>query len=111
MAEWEGKTRNTATDQSGNLVSEKQWEEVQKKVAYLIVKSFIFKQTFTKWVNSHLRKVGSHLEDIQNDWQDGIKLMQLLRALYGLDLPKYNQNPKMRPQKLGNFLFLSLLKN
>jgi hypothetical protein len=32
MAEWEGKTNKAATDNSGNLVGEKQWEEVQKKV-------------------------------------------------------------------------------
>ena len=34
MAEWEGKNRASMTDLSGNIVAEKQWEEVQKKVRH-----------------------------------------------------------------------------
>lgn len=64
----------------------------------------IQKKTFTKWMNSHLKKVGTHVEDCQTEFQDGIKLMFLIKALYGIEMPKYNKNPKMRPQKFDNLV-------
>jgi len=60
------------------------------------------KKTFTKWTNTHLKKVGASLEDVTTDFDTGIRLMQLVKALYGIDMPKYNANPKMRPHKLDN---------
>jgi actinin alpha len=72
-------------------MTEKAWEEVQKK-------------TFTKWCNAHLVKKGfGPITSISNDWQNGIKLMELVNALYGTPFPaKYNKAPKMRPQMLDN---------
>jgi len=60
------------------------------------------KKTFTKWTNSHLKKVGTSLVDVQTEFDTGIKLMQLIKALYAVEMPKYNANPKMRPHKLDN---------
>lgn len=60
------------------------------------------KKTFTKWTNSHLKKVGVSIEDVVTEFDTGIRLMQLVKALYGLEMPKYNANPKMRPHKLDN---------
>eukprot|EP01114_Cavostelium_apophysatum_P014749 TRINITY_DN38_c0_g3_i1.p2 TRINITY_DN38_c0_g3~~TRINITY_DN38_c0_g3_i1.p2 ORF type:complete len:624 (-),score=257.07 TRINITY_DN38_c0_g3_i1:2085-3956(-) len=60
------------------------------------------KKTFTKWTNSHLKKVGTEVVDVQTEFDTGIKLMMLIKALYGVDVPKYNSNPKMRPHKLDN---------
>jgi len=60
------------------------------------------KKTFTKWTNSHLKKVGTQIDEVQNEFDNGIKLMQLIKALYGTEIPKYNANPKMRPHKLDN---------
>jgi len=75
---------------SGGAVDKEEWVGTQKK-------------TFTKWVNNHLNKKGfAIVEDAQTAWEDGIKLMQLISALYGMPLPKYNANPKMRPHKLDN---------
>jgi len=65
------------------------WIQVQKK-------------TFTKWTNSHLKKVGGEIKDLKTDFDTGIRLMQLLKALYGLEMPKHNPNPKMRIHKLDN---------
>lgn len=74
-------------------VMEKAWEEVQKK-------------TFTKWCNSHLvKKFGKDgpFDNISTAWTDGIKLMELVNALYETPFPqKYNKAPKMRPHKLDN---------
>lgn len=60
------------------------------------------KKTFTKWTNSHLKKVGTSITEVQTEFDNGIKLMQLVKALYGIEMPKYNANPKMRPHKLDN---------
>lgn len=66
------------------------WVKVQQK-------------TFTKWMNSHLRKKGHPtIENAQEDFETGINLMNLINALYGIDIPKHNKVPKMRPHKLDN---------
>lgn len=63
----------------------------------------IQKKTFTKWMNGHLKKK-QHPEigDAQNDFDTGTNLMNLVNALYELDVPKHNRNPKMRAHKLDN---------
>lgn len=71
---------------------EKEWISVQKK-------------TFTKWTNNHLRKKGHPTLDIaspETQFDDGTNLMHVVNALYGNDIPKYNKNAKLRPQKLDN---------
>lgn len=37
-------------------------------------------QTFTAWCNSHLRKAGTQIENIEEDFQNGLKLMLLLEV-------------------------------
>jgi len=71
--------------------TEKAWELVQIK-------------TFTKWTNSHLVKSKyTPISNISEDWHDGIKLMELVNALYQVPLPKkINRAAKMKPQKLDN---------
>jgi len=51
------------------------WERQQKK-------------TFTAWCNSHLRKVNVQIEEITEDFRDGLKLMLLLEVISGDRLPK-----------------------
>ncbi|NXY79752.1 ACTN4 protein, partial [Glareola pratincola] len=38
-------------------------------------------QTFTAWCNSHLRKAGTQIENIDEDFRDGLKLMLLLEVI------------------------------
>lgn len=45
--------------------------------------SFPFAQTFTAWCNSHLRKAGTQIENIEEDFRDGLKLMLLLEVISG----------------------------
>lgn len=53
--------------------------------------------------NNHLQKKGyPPIVDAALDFESGIKLMQLVSALYDLPMPKHNANPKMRPHKLDN---------
>lgn len=43
-------------------------------------------QTFTAWCNSHLRKAGTQIENIEEDFRDGLKLMLLLEVISGKPL-------------------------
>ncbi|KAN0027634.1 hypothetical protein ACTFIU_010605 [Dictyostelium citrinum] len=67
----------------------KAWEITQKK-------------TFTAWCNSHLRKVGSSIEQIDTDFTDGIKLAQLLEVISNDPVFKVNKTPKLRIHNIQN---------
>lgn len=64
------------------------WEKQQKK-------------TFTAWCNSHLRKAGTAIENIEDDFRNGLKLMLLLEVISGETLPKPDRG-KMRFHKIAN---------
>ncbi|CAG9803826.1 unnamed protein product [Chironomus riparius] len=64
------------------------WEKQQKK-------------TFTAWCNSHLRKAGTAIESIEDDFRNGLKLMLLLEVISGETLPKPDRG-KMRFHKIAN---------
>lgn len=64
------------------------WEKQQKK-------------TFTAWCNSHLRKAGTQIETIEEDFRNGLKLMLLLEVISGEQLPKPDRG-KMRFHKIAN---------
>jgi len=64
------------------------WEKQQKK-------------TFTAWCNSHLRKAGTLIESIDEDFRNGLKLMLLLEVISGETLPKPDRG-KMRFHKIAN---------
>nr|AJG04859.1 alpha actinin [Lumbricus terrestris] len=59
------------------------------------------KKTFTAWCNSHLRKAGTQIENIEEDFRNGLKLMLLLEVISGEQLPKPDRG-KMRIHKLSN---------
>ncbi|MGH0187032.1 UNVERIFIED_CONTAM: hypothetical protein FKN15_023396 [Acipenser sinensis] len=58
-------------------------------------------QTFTAWCNSHLRKSGTQIDNIEEDFRDGLKLMLLLEVISGERLPKPERG-KMRVHKINN---------
>jgi len=45
----------------------------------MMAECFFF-QTFTAWCNSHLRKAGTQIESIEDDFRNGLKLMLLLEV-------------------------------
>lgn len=53
-------------------------------------------------MNSHLRKVGTNIEEIGTDFSDGIKLAQLLQVIAGDTVDKLNKKPTMRIHKIQN---------
>ncbi|CAF1686682.1 unnamed protein product, partial [Adineta ricciae] len=59
------------------------------------------KKTFTKWVNSHLTRVGCRINDLYTDLGDGRMLIRLLEILSGERLPKATRG-KMRIHCLEN---------
>uniref|UniRef100_A0A8C4PCG1 Actinin alpha 2 n=1 Tax=Dromaius novaehollandiae TaxID=8790 RepID=A0A8C4PCG1_DRONO len=60
-----------------------------------------FPATFTAWCNSHLRKAGTQIENIEEDFRNGLKLMLLLEVISGERLPKPDRG-KMRFHKIAN---------
>lgn len=65
----------------------------------LYVNSVCVFQTFTAWCNSHLRKAGTQIENIEEDFRNGLKLMLLLEVISGkqtelsqLLFPLYNNS-------------------
>ncbi|OXB74885.1 UNVERIFIED_CONTAM: hypothetical protein H355_017160 [Colinus virginianus] len=64
-------------------------------------KQFSAGSTFTAWCNSHLRKAGTQIENIEEDFRDGLKLMLLLEVISGERLAKPERG-KMRVHKISN---------
>uniref|UniRef100_A0A087YHA4 Actinin, alpha 1 n=1 Tax=Poecilia formosa TaxID=48698 RepID=A0A087YHA4_POEFO len=71
--------------------------------SYMICSSGVEKviKTFTAWCNSHLRKAGTQIENIEEDFRDGLKLMLLLEVISGERLAKPERG-KMRVHKISN---------
>ncbi|XKL66158.1 hypothetical protein PGB90_009578 [Kerria lacca] len=53
------------------------------------------------WCNSHLRKAGTAIDNIDEDFRNGLKLMLLLEVISGETLPKPDRG-KMRFHKIAN---------
>ncbi|GFS72139.1 alpha-actinin [Trichonephila clavipes] len=60
-----------------------------------------FGVTFTAWCNSHLRKAGTQIENIEEDFRNGLKLMLLLEVISSETLPKPDRG-KMRFHHIAN---------
>lgn len=59
------------------------------------------KKTFCKWINSHLVRANTKINDLYTDLRDGKKLIKLLEILSGERLPKPTKG-KMRIHCLEN---------
>lgn len=68
---------------------EKHWVEIQKN-------------TFTNWVNEHLREYGEEVTDLSTAFEDGLKLIHLVEAVSTKKVRRYNKKPRMYAQKLEN---------
>ncbi|XP_069344179.1 alpha-actinin-1 isoform X3 [Eulemur rufifrons] len=67
-------------DWDRDLLLDPAWEKQQRK-------------TFTAWCNSHLRKAGTQIENIEEDFRDGLKLMLLLEVISGEMTPGHYPAP------------------
>ncbi|XP_063793999.1 alpha-actinin-4 isoform X1 [Pseudophryne corroboree] len=84
----DGKYMEQDDEWDRDLLLDPAWEKQQRK-------------TFTAWCNSHLRKAGTQIENIDEDFRDGLKLMLLLEVISGERLPKPERG-KMRVHKINN---------
>lgn len=62
----------------------------------------IQQNTFTRWVNQHLKKTDQSITDLAIDFSDGLKLIALVEVLSGKNMWKHNKKPNFRPQKFEN---------
>ena len=62
----------------------------------------IQQNTFTRWVNRHLKKANSHIENLETEFSDGLKLISLVEVLSQKQVYTYNKKPKIRMQQLEN---------
>uniref|UniRef100_A0A5K3FE22 Calponin-homology (CH) domain-containing protein n=1 Tax=Mesocestoides corti TaxID=53468 RepID=A0A5K3FE22_MESCO len=62
----------------------------------------IQKNTFTRWANEHLKTKGTSVDDIQFDFADGLRLIDLIESLSGQKFRHVNRKPSFRTQKLEN---------
>lgn len=90
----DGGRRNT----SSYMEQENEWErESLLDPAWEIQQ----KKAFTAWCNSHLRKVGTQIERIEEDFRNGLKLMLLLEVISSEQLPKPDRG-QMRFHRIAN---------
>lgn len=66
------------------------------------IPSFLCVQTFTAWCNSHLRKVGIKINELDQDLRDGLTLLRLLEIISGEKVPPAEKRGKMRVHKINN---------
>lgn len=72
----------------------------------------IQQNTFTRWANERLKLVNRHIDDLEKDFSDGLNLIALTEVLINKKLPRYNQRPQFRSQKLENVtVVLDYLEN
>ncbi|KAF7692264.1 hypothetical protein HF521_009874 [Silurus meridionalis] len=72
-------------DWDRDLLLDPAWEKQQRK-------------TFTAWCNSHLRKAGTQIENIEEDFRDGLKLMLLLEVISVSTMPFLeHRRPRQQP--------------
>ncbi|KAM6311511.1 alpha-actinin-1 isoform 1-T1 [Aegotheles albertisi] len=85
-------------DWDRDLLLDPAWEKQQRK-------------TFTAWCNSHLRKAGTQIENIEEDFRDGLKLMLLLEVISG-ERSHQHRETSTREERVQNrflILFFSLI--
>uniref|UniRef100_A0A3B3XLZ0 Calponin-homology (CH) domain-containing protein n=1 Tax=Poecilia mexicana TaxID=48701 RepID=A0A3B3XLZ0_9TELE len=59
--------------------------------------------TFTRWINEHLKCVNKRIVDLQLDLGDGLRLIALLEVLSQKKMyRKYHPRPNFRQMKLEN---------
>uniref|UniRef100_A0AC35UH81 Actinin n=1 Tax=Rhabditophanes sp. KR3021 TaxID=114890 RepID=A0AC35UH81_9BILA len=59
------------------------------------------RKTFTAWCNSHLRKAGTGINELSEDFRNGLKLMLLLEVISGEPLPRPDRG-RMRVHQILN---------
>eukprot|EP00054_Salpingoeca_dolichothecata_P031713 m.264383 g.264383 ORF g.264383 m.264383 type:complete len:407 (-) comp27777_c0_seq1:167-1387(-) len=58
--------------------------------------------TFKNWMNTQLSKVGSKIDNLEEDFKNGVAILQTLEQCSGKSVGKYNKNAKLPVQQVEN---------
>jgi filamin len=72
-----------------DLAADAEWKIIQKN-------------TFTRWADEHLKRVGKRIVDLEKDLSDGLLLISLVELLSGKKIEQYNKQPTRRVHKFEN---------
>uniref|UniRef100_G1RUZ2 Spectrin beta chain n=1 Tax=Nomascus leucogenys TaxID=61853 RepID=G1RUZ2_NOMLE len=100
-ARWESPDRGWEREQPAASTAAASLFECSRIKALADEREAVQKKTFTKWVNSHLARVGCHIGDLYVDLRDGFVLTRLLEVLSGEQLPRPTRG-RMRIHSLEN---------
>ncbi|XP_057390863.1 spectrin beta chain, non-erythrocytic 4 isoform X2 [Balaenoptera acutorostrata] len=100
-ARWESPDRGWEREQPAASTAAASLFECSRIKALADEREAVQKKTFTKWVNSHLARVGCHIGDLYADLRDGFVLTRLLEVLSGEQLPRPTRG-RMRIHSLEN---------
>uniref|UniRef100_A0A8D0PGF2 Spectrin beta chain n=1 Tax=Sus scrofa TaxID=9823 RepID=A0A8D0PGF2_PIG len=100
-ARWESPDRGWEREQPAASTVAASLFECSRIKALADEREAVQKKTFTKWVNSHLARVGCHIGDLYADLRDGFVLTRLLEVLSGEQLPRPTRG-RMRIHSLEN---------
>ncbi|VFV35977.1 spectrin beta brain 3 [Lynx pardinus] len=100
-ARWESPDRGWEREQPAAATAAASLFECSRIKALADEREAVQKKTFTKWVNSHLARVGCHIGDLYADLRDGFVLTRLLEVLSGEQLPRPTRG-RMRIHSLEN---------
>ncbi|VCW98667.1 unnamed protein product, partial [Gulo gulo] len=100
-ARWESPDRGWEREQPAASTAAASLFECSRIKALADEREAVQKKTFTKWVNSHLARVGCHILDLYADLRDGFVLTRLLEVLSGEQLPRPTRG-RMRIHSLEN---------
>ncbi|VDM61944.1 unnamed protein product [Angiostrongylus costaricensis] len=85
------------------LRNRNQYEEVTPAIRLDDAEWKIIQQnTFTRWVNNHLKRAGDSIENLETDLSDGLKLISLAAVLSQKNVGRFNKKVNFRSQKLEN---------
>ncbi|KAK2495969.1 hypothetical protein MC885_003578 [Smutsia gigantea] len=98
---WESPDRGWEREQPALSTAAASLFECSRIKALADEREAVQKKTFTKWVNSHLARVGCHIGDLYADLRDGFVLTRLLEVLSGEQLPRPTRG-RMRIHSLEN---------
>ncbi|XP_012888075.1 PREDICTED: spectrin beta chain, non-erythrocytic 4 [Dipodomys ordii] len=100
-ARWESPDRGWDREPMATSTAAASLFECSRIKALADEREAVQKKTFTKWVNSHLARVGCHIGDLYTDLRDGFVLTRLLEVLSGEPLPRPTRG-RMRIHSLEN---------
>ncbi|KAF4011034.1 hypothetical protein G4228_002715 [Cervus hanglu yarkandensis] len=100
-ARWDSPDRGWEREQPAASTAAASLFECSRIKALADEREAVQKKTFTKWVNSHLARVGCHIGDLYTDLRDGFVLTRLLEVLSGEQLPRPTRG-RMRIHSLEN---------